>query len=82
VGEHLSREYAESLFTFFKDGREVDFLVRGIGIEVKWSERVRSRPKAPEYVLTMDEFDEERRLIPVSLFLYLISSDKVFYDLG
>ncbi|MCG3109194.1 hypothetical protein L3N51_01484 [Metallosphaera sp. J1] len=82
VGEHLAREYGESLFTFFKDGREVDFVVKGIGVEVKWSSRVRARSRMPGYVLTMDEYDQNQRRIPVSLFLYLVSSERVFYDLG
>ncbi|BCS93329.1 MAG: uncharacterized P-loop NTPase SSO1562 [Metallosphaera javensis (ex Sakai et al. 2022)] len=82
VGEHLAREYGENLFTFFKDGREVDFVVKGIGVEVKWSSRVRARSRMPGYVLTMDEYDQNQRRIPVSLFLYLVSSERVFYDLG
>ena len=82
VGEHLAREFDKVGFTFFKGGREVDFVYRGLGIEVKWgSASFRDLRTDRGFVLSTDELrlEGEKAIVPVSVFLYLISSDKILY---
>ncbi|AWS00749.1 AAA family ATPase [Metallosphaera hakonensis JCM 8857 = DSM 7519] len=82
VGEHLAREYERIGYTFFKGGKEVDFVVRNLGIEVKWgSGNLKDLRMEKGYVLTLDEVggNGEKVMLPVSIFLYLASSDRVFY---
>ncbi|AEE93033.1 AAA+ family ATPase [Acidianus hospitalis W1] len=82
VGEHLAREYEGVGYTFFKNGKEVDFVVNDIGIEVKWGGgNFRDLKMQKGYILTLDDIGIEgsKAKIPVSIFLYLISSEKVFY---
>lgn len=83
VGEHLAREYGEATYTFFKSGKEIDFLVGKIGIEVKWERNIKRISSLPSYVLSLDEFEKKNDtiIIPTSIFLYLISSDRIFYEL-
>jgi len=83
VGEHLAREYNDVTYLHYKSGKEVDFFTRGIKIEVKWEKRVKTKNKL-DYLLTVDEFNksEGQLTLPVSIFLYLISSDKFFYELS
>ncbi len=82
VGEHLAREYEGTGYTFFKGGREVDFVVNQIGVEVKWgrAEPIDLRLERG-YVLSYDTINYEngKAVLPVSIFLYAISSDRVFY---
>ncbi|WP_373279951.1 DUF4143 domain-containing protein [Metallosphaera hakonensis] len=81
VGEHLAREYERIGYTFFKGGKEVDFVVRNLGIEVKWgSGNLKDLRMEKGYVLTLDEVggNGEKVMLPVSIFLYLASSDRVF----
>jgi predicted AAA+ superfamily ATPase len=83
VGEHLAREYQGTGYTFFKGGREVDFLVDQIGVEVKWGKAKPGDLKLGRgYVLSYDAigFEDSKAILPVSMFLYSLSSDKVFYD--
>lgn len=84
VGEHLAREYKEVGYLHFKSGKEVDFSVGNVKVEVKWRrEKEKKRYNNVDYVLTIDEFkkSDEQLTLPVSIFLYLISSDKLFYEL-
>ncbi|QXJ35229.1 putative P-loop NTPase [Saccharolobus shibatae] len=83
VGEHLAREYKEVGYLHFKSGKEVDFSVGDVKVEVKWREKERNRYNNVDYVLTIDEFkkSDEQLTLPISIFLYLISSDKFFYEL-
>ncbi|WP_221290569.1 ATP-binding protein [Stygiolobus caldivivus] len=82
VGEHLARELSSVGYTFFKGGKEVDFVIGDIGVEVKWGRGdVRDLRTSKGYVLSLDDFRIEggKAVVPVSVFLYLISSEKVFY---
>ena len=82
VGEHLAREFDKVGFTFFKGGREVDFVYGGLGIEVKWgSASFRDLRTERGFVLSTDELrlEGEKAIVPVSVFLYLVSSDKILY---
>ncbi|BBG25200.1 ATP-binding protein [Sulfuracidifex tepidarius] len=84
VGEHLAREYNGVGYTFFKGGREVDFVVQGIGIEVKWGKGNFTDLRMEKgYILTFDEmeFGDKKIVLPLSIFLYLVSSKKIFYEL-
>ncbi|WP_338604571.1 ATP-binding protein [Sulfolobus tengchongensis] len=83
VGEHLSREFNESTFTFFKNGKEIDFVVGKMGVEVKWEKRIRRTIEIPGYILSIDEIgrNDNKITIPTSIFLYLISSDRIFYGI-
>ena len=76
VGEHLRRTYGE--VHLLAGGREVDFVVGGTGVEVKWQERVDARdfPRVGlrDKILLCKEglkFIEERNLtiIPAPIFL-------------
>jgi predicted AAA+ superfamily ATPase len=83
VGEHLAREY-EVGYTFTKSGKEVDFIVRNFGIEVKYGSANYSDLRVNEgYILSLDEIGmrENKVIMPISIFLYLISSEKVFYEM-
>lgn len=83
VGEHLRREFKQVGYTFFKNGKEVDFIVNNVGIEVKWGKgNVKDLKVDKGYILTKDDIgiEGEKALIPVSVFLYLVSSEKVFYN--
>jgi len=82
VGEHLAREHNDVTYLHYKSGKEVDFFTRGIKIEVKWERKAETKNKV-DYFLTIDEFNnsEGQITLPVSIFLYLISSDKFFYEL-
>ncbi|MEM1626856.1 MAG: ATP-binding protein [Sulfolobaceae archaeon] len=82
VGEHLAREFNNVGYTFFKGGREVDFIYENLGVKVKWGRgSFRDLKTEKGYILSLDDFniDGEKAIIPVSIFLYLISSEKVFY---
>ncbi len=84
VGEHLAREYGRVGYTFFKGGKEVDFVVGNLGIEVKWGRGDYKDLKMDRgYVLTFDDMElgENKAILPVSVFLYLMSSNKIFYEL-
>ncbi len=84
VGEHLAREHRNTGYTFFKNGKEVDFVAGNIGIEVKWgSARPEDLKFERGFTLGMDEYKDgdRKRVIPVSAFLYAISEERVFYDL-
>jgi predicted AAA+ superfamily ATPase len=84
VGEHLAREYEGTGYTFFKDGREVDFLVGPVGVEVKWgAAKPRDLKVNRGYVLSLDEFGfiDGKAILPVSVFLYTVSSNRILYDL-
>ena len=83
VGEHLAREYNDVTYLHYKSGKEVDFFTRGIKIEVKWEKKVRRKVDKINYLLTIDEFDrsEGQITLPVSIFLYLVSSDRIFYEI-
>lgn len=82
VGEHLARVYEGTGYTFFKSGREVDFIVNQIGIEVKWG-KAKPADLKPEkgYVLSYDTIDyaDGKAVLPVSIFLYTLSPETVFY---
>jgi hypothetical protein len=80
VGEHLMRRYGEVHILAGK--REVDFVVGGAGVEVKWQERVDAKdfPRVglKDKILLCREgvrYVEERNLtiVPVPLFLLGIS---------
>ncbi|BDC18503.1 ATP-binding protein [Acidianus sp. HS-5] len=82
VGEHLAREYEGVGYTFFKGGKEVDFIVDDVGVEVKFGKGdFRDLRMQKGYILTLDDLgiEGEKAKIPISIFLYLISSEKVFY---
>ncbi len=84
VGEHLAREYERVGYTFFKGGKEVDFVVSNLGIEVKWGKgNFKDLRLDKGYILTFDsvEINNEKAILPVSIFLYLMSSSKIFYEL-
>lgn len=84
VGEHLAREYEHTGYTFFKGGKEVDFVINQIGIEVKWGKAKPGDLKLERgYVLSFDtiDFESGKAVLPVSMFLYALSSDRVFYSL-
>ena len=80
IGEHLAREYIDVTYLYYKSGKEVDFFTRGIKIEVKWEKKVKIKNKI-DYLLTIDEFSKSKVALSVSIFLYLISLDKFFYEL-
>lgn len=82
VGEHLAREHKNTGYTFFRGGREIDFVVGKTGVEVKWGKGELSDLKSDAgYVLSFDSIDSGRgkAVLPASMFLYLASSGKVFY---
>jgi len=83
VGEHLAREYNDVTYLHFKSGKEIDFHVKGASVEVKWEKKKKIKSEKVDYLLTIDEFNksEEQVTLPVSIFLYLISSDKIFYEI-
>ena len=84
VGEHLAREYENVGYTFFKGGKEVDFVVKDVGVEVKWGRGSFKDLRVNKgYVLTIDEIgiEGEKVMLPVSIFLYVMSSNRVFYDM-
>ncbi|MFP3205354.1 MAG: ATP-binding protein [Metallosphaera yellowstonensis] len=81
VGEHLAREYSTG-YTFFKGGREVDFVIDDVGVEVKLGGgEFRDLRMDKGYVLTLDEMRIEgnKAIMPISMFLYMISSNRVLY---
>ncbi len=83
VGEHILRRYRAG-YAVMKSGKEVDFLVGDTAVEVKGkSASLRDLNWERGYVLSYDEFDiaEKRAMIPASIFLYLVSEDRVFYEL-
>lgn len=83
VAEHLSRRYNVG-YAVTKTGKEVDFVVGGVGIEVKGGSASLSDLKLDRgYVLSYDEFDLAggKAMMPASVFAYLISEDRVFYPL-
>jgi predicted AAA+ superfamily ATPase len=85
VGEHLVREYKDTGYTFFKGGKEVDFVTNQIGVEVKWGRAKPSDLKLERgYILSFDTigFEGDKTILPVSMFLYALSSDRIFYDFG
>jgi len=82
VGEHLAREYERVGYTFFKGGKEIDFIVENLGVEVKWGRGdFRDLKMDKGYILTLDDIgiNGEKAILPVSTFLYLLSSSKIFY---
>jgi predicted AAA+ superfamily ATPase len=84
VGEHLAREYERTGYTFFRSGKEVDFVVNQIGIEVKWGKAKPGDLRLEKgYVLSFDTigFEGRKAVLPVSMFLYALSSDRIFYGL-
>jgi len=83
VGEHLAREYNDVTYLHFKSGKEIDFYVKGASVKVKWEKKKKIKTEKVDYLLTIDEFSksEEQVTLPVSIFLYLISSDKIFYEI-
>ncbi|QGA55500.1 AAA family ATPase [Sulfolobus sp. E5-1-F] len=83
VGEHLAREYKEVGYLHFKSSREVDFYVNNVKVEVKWREKEHKKYNKVDFLLTIDEFkkSDHQVTLPISIFLYLISSDKVFYEI-
>lgn len=84
VGEHLARENRNTGYTFFRGGREIDFVVGKTGIEVKWRKGELGDLKSDSgYVLSFDNIDSEmgKAVLPASIFLYLTSSGRVFYEL-
>lgn len=85
VGEHLAREYGREVgYTFTKSGKEVDFVVRNVGVEVKYGSANYNDLRLSEgYILSLDEIGmkDNKVIMPISIFLYLISSERVFYEI-
>jgi len=77
VGEHMIRRYKDIFFMFTSTGKEVDFLYNDIGVEVKYGNgNYRDLHTDKGYVLTRNaapSFENGRALMPISMFLYLIS---------
>ncbi|MGC9174971.1 MAG: ATP-binding protein [Thermoprotei archaeon] len=82
IGEHLMRRYRAG-YAIAKSGKEVDFALGDVAVEVKGrSASLRDLNWEKGYVLSHDEFDvtENKAMVPASIFLYLISEDRLFYD--
>ena len=77
VGMHLMNGGHEVNYVHAKNGKEVDFVMDGIGIEVKWSNRdLRDLYWEEGYLLTKNaipRIEGKRASIPLSIFLYLVS---------
>ena len=78
VGSMLSRRYSDRLnYLHTKRDREVDFIVNGVGIEVKYGNgKISDLNSEKGYVLTKSSapvLDGKRASIPISVFLYLLS---------
>ena len=78
VGMHLVRRYGEIYYSATRTGKEVDFMCGGVGIEVKSGRGVFGDLHADRgFILTSEEAPKllgEKASIPISIFLYLISS--------
>ncbi|MGC8636525.1 MAG: DUF4143 domain-containing protein, partial [Thermoprotei archaeon] len=82
IGEHVMRRYRAG-YAIAKSGKEVDFALGDVAVEVKGrSASLRDLNWEKGYVLSHDEFDvtENKAMVPASIFLYLISEDRLFYD--
>ena len=79
VGNHLFNKFHEIYYVETKKGKEVDFLYNDTGIEVKYGNKKMNNLYFPKgYLLTRDTLpylDGDRAAIPLSIFLYLISSE-------
>ena len=79
VGTHLFNKFQEIYYMETKAGKEVDFLYNNIGIEIKYGNKKINNLYFPKgYLLTRDALpylDGDRASIPLSIFLYLISSE-------
>ena len=78
VGSMLSRRYQDQLnYLRTKQDKEVDFVVNGVGIEVKYGNGKTSDLNTEKgYVLTKSGapvLDGKRASMPISIFLYLLS---------
>ncbi len=78
VGIHLANLGNEIYYRHTKRGKEVDFLINNICVEVKWGNRdTRQLFCEKGYLLTRDAIPGitgERASIPVSIFLYMNSA--------
>lgn len=78
VGTHLANLGNEIYYQHTKSGKEVDFLINNICVEVKWGNRdTRQLFCEKGYLLTRDAIPGitgERASIPVSIFLYMNSA--------
>ena len=79
LGEHLIRKYgreSEINFMHTATGKEVDFIYKDIGIEVKYGNGdYRDLKMDKGYVLTKSSppaFENGKAIIPISIFLYLL----------
>ncbi|MHB1709698.1 MAG: ATP-binding protein [Thermoplasmataceae archaeon] len=78
VGIHLSNLGNEVCYEHTKSGKEVDFVINGICIEVKWGNRdTRELFCDKGYLLTRNAIPKltgEKASMPVSIFLYMNSA--------
>lgn len=77
VGEHMIRRYGDIGFATTKTGKEVDFVYKDIGVEVKYGNGdYRDLKMDKGYVLTRNSAPTTmngKALLPISMFLYLVS---------
>jgi hypothetical protein len=76
VGMHLYRKFGDIFYFATKTGKEVDFIVNDVGVEVKYGNRdLRELNYDRGYLLTRDSIPAlmgNRLSLPASLFLYLL----------
>ncbi len=78
VGIHLSNSFNDIYYLETKNGKEVDFVYKNIGIEVKsGNKKINKLHYDKGYLLSrndMPAMSNDKVSIPISVFLYLISS--------